>query len=292
MLLASWDEHPTPMLLQVFMQSRGGTAKASQGINVSEDIYAGFTTATRGSESEHIEFLQLAKGKDTGFLQVALFEAKISGGSAIAFTSRDALRATEGMDFFRLMSYFHTGAGFFMNNVVVIMSLMVMVYYLSSMAISGLDSQVLSSNRIYLVGTLTPIEWIAQLGLLTVIPLFLLYWLENGLAWAVEMTLYCVVRMSMIFFMFGIQTKAYYFDSGLAFGTQSYLATGRNFVLRHLSFVELFKAIAHSHFYVGIEVLILLLLVMCYGTFASSEVNAFYVVTSWLFCVSNLFGAG
>ena len=56
-----------------------------------------FLAALRGAESEHIEFLQLAKGKDTGFLQVAVFESKISGGSAIAFTSRDQFRLCECM---------------------------------------------------------------------------------------------------------------------------------------------------------------------------------------------------
>jgi len=42
---------------------------------------------------------------------VAVFEAKISGGSSIAFISRDAFRVVDGMDMWRQMSYFNTGAG-------------------------------------------------------------------------------------------------------------------------------------------------------------------------------------
>lgn len=79
------------------------------------------TAALRGSESEHIEFLQLAKGKDTGFLQVAVFESKISGGSAIAFTSRDQFRLAECMDFFRLASYFHTGCGESIESIILLL---------------------------------------------------------------------------------------------------------------------------------------------------------------------------
>lgn len=52
------------------MATRGGTAKASSVINVSEDIFAGYTAALRGGESRHAEFLQCGKGRDVGVLQV------------------------------------------------------------------------------------------------------------------------------------------------------------------------------------------------------------------------------
>lgn len=53
--------------------------------------------------------------------------------------------------------------------------------------------------------------------------------------------------------MFEIATKAYHFDAALTFGRQGYLATGRDFVIRHLSFPETFRATAHSHLYLGAE---------------------------------------
>lgn len=244
----------------------------------------------RGSENEHIEFMQLAKGKDTGLLQVAVFEAKVSGGTSIAMISRDAFRMVDGMDFFRCMSYFNTGAGFFISNGLVVASLLVSLYFQMTMAFSRLDGQVLTSNQVYLVGNLTFIEWIAQLGLLSVIPLFLLYWLEGGLRSASVTMIRSFLRLSLVFFLFGIQTKAYFFDAGLTFGTQAYLATGRNFVLRHQTFDEIFRCTAHSHIYVGMEVLTLAIMTTIYGTFRDFNAYGFNMVTVWLYAFSILLG--
>ena len=63
--------------------------------------------------------------------------------------------------------------------------------------------------------------------------------------------------------------QAYYFDAALAFGKAGYVATGRDFVLRHISFDEVYRACAQSHLYLGMEALLLLLLTTVYGTFGS-----------------------
>lgn len=96
---------------------------------------------------------------------------------------------------------------FFISNVLVVASLMVSLYFQSTMALSYLDRQTIASNQIYLIGSLTAIEWIAQLGLLTVIPLYMLYWLENGLLNATIKMASSFARLSPVFFLFGIQTK-------------------------------------------------------------------------------------
>ena len=46
-------------------------------INVSEDIFAGYSATLRGGESGHVEFLQVGKGRDVGILQIEVFESKI-----------------------------------------------------------------------------------------------------------------------------------------------------------------------------------------------------------------------
>jgi callose synthase len=128
----------------VFVTNRGGFAKASKIINVSEDIFAGFNVALRGGESRHIEYmqaslsttvyqivciclnalqivciclnalrLQMGKGRDIGMLQIAQFEAKTSGGSCISMTSRDACRMSHGLEFFRMLSFWHTYGGYY-----------------------------------------------------------------------------------------------------------------------------------------------------------------------------------
>lgn len=78
--------------------------------------------------------------------QVAIFEGKISGGSAIAFTSRDQFRLCECMDFLRLASYFHTGCGFFLSNALVTASMMAMVYYMAALALTGMDRAILATK--------------------------------------------------------------------------------------------------------------------------------------------------
>jgi hypothetical protein len=97
----------------VWISTRGGTSKGSATINVSEDMFAGFTVALRGGESGHINFLPLGKGRDVGILQIFTFEAKISGGTAISATTRDSFRAFAAADLPRLLSFFHTGVGFY-----------------------------------------------------------------------------------------------------------------------------------------------------------------------------------
>jgi callose synthase len=97
----------------VWINTRGGTSKGSTTINVSEDMFAGFTVALRGGESGHVNFLPVGKGRDVGILQIATFEAKISGGTAISGTTRDTFRAFASADIARLLSFFHTGLGFY-----------------------------------------------------------------------------------------------------------------------------------------------------------------------------------
>ena len=100
----------------VWITTRGGTSKGSNTINVSEDMFAGFTCALRGGESGHVNFLPLGKGRDVGILQICTFEAKISAGTAISGTTRDSFRAFAAADIARLLSFFHTGIGFYVVN--------------------------------------------------------------------------------------------------------------------------------------------------------------------------------
>ncbi|CAM9679957.1 unnamed protein product, partial [Phaeothamnion confervicola] len=58
----------------------GGISKASKGINLSEDIFAGFNWVLRGGVSTQADYLQCGKGRDTGVSQITGFTAKISMG--------------------------------------------------------------------------------------------------------------------------------------------------------------------------------------------------------------------
>ena len=78
--VAPW---PTPSpLSQVSVMTLGGMSKASAGINLSEDIFAGFNYVQRGMKSTQSDYVQMGKGKDVGFGQIASFNAKIAMGNA------------------------------------------------------------------------------------------------------------------------------------------------------------------------------------------------------------------
>jgi hypothetical protein len=191
----------------VWFATRGGTAKGSATINVSEDMFAGFTCALRGGESGHVNFLPVGKGRDVGMLQIYTFEAKISGGTAISATTRDTFRAFSSADAARLLSFFFTGVGFYIVNVFIVFSLMVLLYYFSFLSLTGALIAIQQSNAVYLVGNVSILQWVLQLGLLSVFPLAVLYTLEHGLVKAARRICGLFASLSPLFFIFEIQTK-------------------------------------------------------------------------------------
>ena len=72
---------------------------------------------------------------------------------------------------------------------------------------TGMDKAILSTNLVYIVGDLNIANWIAQLGLLTIIPLYILYWLEIGFWRATAKMARGFAALSPVFFMFGIQVR-------------------------------------------------------------------------------------
>ena len=178
-----------------------------------------------------------------------------------------------------------------MSNVLVVVSLVSTIYYFAAVALTGADFAILASRLVFLVGDINVAQWLVQLGLLSVLPLLVLHALEAGAPRALWRTLKMFAMLSPVFFMFEIATKAYHFDAALTFGRQGYLATGRDFVIRHLAFPETFRATAHSHLYLGAEMAFLLALLTAFGVFESVRVYVFFFLTAWLFALSLLFGA-
>ncbi|KAF1792398.1 1,3-beta-glucan synthase subunit FKS1-like, domain-1 [Phytophthora cactorum] len=87
-----------------FVMSNGGVSKASKGINLSEDVFAGYNVALRGEK------------------------AKLSNGSAESSLSRESHRMGAGMDFFRLNSMFYGHMGFYICNALVVLCVFAYAY--------------------------------------------------------------------------------------------------------------------------------------------------------------------
>ena len=100
---------------KVWAFSSGGVSKASRTLHVSEDIFAGFNAVLRGGGVEYLEYIHCGKGRDMGFTAINGFEQKISAGNALQCTSRDLYRMGKNFDFFRLLSFYCSGSGFYMT---------------------------------------------------------------------------------------------------------------------------------------------------------------------------------
>lgn len=72
--------------------------------------------------------LQCGKGRDVGLQQVVMFEKKVAGGNGEQVLSRDLNRLVLNMDFFRLLSLWFTGPGFFLNSVILVLAAYVCLY--------------------------------------------------------------------------------------------------------------------------------------------------------------------
>jgi hypothetical protein len=108
------------------------------------------------------------------------------------------------------------------------------------------------------------------------IPLVSLLALEHGVLEGLWRIFHMIFTLGPLFYVAEMQTKAYYFDQALAFGKQVYLATGRDFVIRHVPFAEIYRAVSFSHLYLGVELLFLMILILAYGSFSGVVTFVFF----------------
>jgi callose synthase len=252
---------------KLFAMSTGGTAKPSKGINLSEDIFAGFNTTLRGGRVSHEEFIQVGKGRDVGMQQLALFEAKLSSGAGECVISRDAMRMASRLDFFRLHSWFYGNLGWYFTQTMTVIGVYFFIYGKVYMALSGLDEYFLSRGGLGIGGTLNT-SWALQFGFLLVIPVIAVIGVEQGFRHGFTYLLWNCLTLGPIFFTFQMGTRMNYFDRTLIHGGARYRATGRGFTIKHEKFAELFRFYAFSHFYRGVELFWLLIMFAAYGTFS------------------------
>ncbi|KAF0714663.1 Aste57867_3763 [Aphanomyces stellatus] len=251
---------------KMFAMGTGGTAKASKGINLSEDIFAGFNSTLRGGRVSHEEFIQVGKGRDVGMQQLALFEAKLSSGAGECVTSRDVMRMAKRLDLFRLQSWFYGNLGWYFTQAMTVFAVYFFIYGKIYFALSGMDAFYLQAGRMGISGVLNT-SWALQFGFLLVVPVIGVIGVESGFRRGILFLMWDVMSLGPIFFTFQMGARMHYFDRTLIHGGAKYRATGRGFTIKHEKFAELYRFYAFSHFYRGIELIFLLFLYASYGTF-------------------------
>lgn len=234
---------------KLFFITRGGVSKASKGINLSEDIFAGYNNVVRGGSVGFKEYVQFGKGRDVGMSQIYQFEAKLSQGAAEQSLSRDVYRMCNRLDFFRLLSFYYGGIGHYFSNVLTIFTVYVVVYLMTLLAIFNLEK--IGDRTITPMGTIQML--LGGLGLLQTIPLFATLGVERGWLASIQEIFRVFITGGPLHFMFHIQTKANYMSQTILVGGAKYRPTGRGFVTQHTPFDEQYRIFASSHLYLGVE---------------------------------------
>ncbi|KAG5148477.1 hypothetical protein JHK82_015358 [Glycine max] len=267
---------------RIFHITRGGISKASCGINLSEDIFAGFNSTLRRGNITHHEYIQCGKGRDVGLNQISLFEAKVSCGNGEQTLSRDIYRLGHRLDFFRMLSCYFTTIGFYISSVIVVLTCYAFLYGKLYMSLSGFEAAILKLARRKgddaLKAALAS-QSLVQLGLIMTLPMFMEIRLERGFRTAIGELIIMQLQLAPVFFTFSLGTKLHYFGRTVLHGGAKYRATGRGFVVRHEKFAENYRMYSRSHFVKGIELTILLICYKIYGS--ATPDSASYALLSW-----------
>ena len=268
---------------KLFVMTEGGMSKASRGINLSEDVFAGFNATIRGHTVHFVEYAQVGKGRDVGLQQTYKFEAKLAQGNAEQSISRDLSRIGNRLDFFRLFSFYYGGIGHYLSNSLVMFTLVIIVYTMLGLSIyheEGVNGRPLHPEGLFQM-------LLAGMGVLQTLPLAVTLTVEKGFRAMVSEISFMILSGGPLYFIFHIQTKSHYFSQTLLAGGAKYRPTGRGFVTRHSPFEENFRFFAASHIYLGFELMMALILFGCYTT---SKQYFGLTWSLWLSAIALVFG--
>ncbi|EHA8586276.1 putative Callose synthase 5 [Cocos nucifera] len=278
---------------RIFHITRGGISKASRGINLSEDIFAGFNSTLRRGNVTHHEYIQVGKGRDVGLNQISLFEAKVACGNGEQILSRDIYRLGHRFDFFRMLSCYFTTVGFYISSMLVLLIVYVFLYGKLYLSLSGLESAIIKKARMRGNNALEAAmasQSLVQLGLFMALPMVMEIGLERGFRTALSDFIIMQLQLCAVFFTFSLGTKAHYFGRTVLHGGAKYRATGRGFVVRHVKFAENYRMYSRSHFVKGMEMMVLLIVYGLFGAAATdSTIYMLLTASMWFLVVSFLF---
>ncbi|KAH0716169.1 hypothetical protein KY284_009074 [Solanum tuberosum] len=278
---------------RIFHITRGGISKASRGINLSEDIFAGFNSTLRRGNITHHEYIQVGKGRDVGLNQISLFEAKVACGNGEQTLSRDLYRLGHRFDFFRMLSCYFTTTGFYISSMLVVLIVYAFLYGKLYLALSGLEQSIVKVARSKGDDALKAAmasQSVVQLGLLMALPMVMEIGLERGFRTALGDIIIMNLQLAAVFFTFSLGTKLHYFGRTILHGGAKYRATGRGFVVRHEKFSENYRMYSRSHFTKALEIMICLIAYQIFGVAVTDNVaflllsgSMWFLVVSWLF---------
>lgn len=272
--------HPDLMdKLQVVQQ--GGVSKATRGLNLSEDIFAGLDLSLRGGWTTYREYFHVGKGRDMGFMSVLSFYAKVSMGNAEQAITRQWMRLGLHLELSQLLGIFYSHIGFYMNQALVNRATKAFCF---SAAIFALSAEVQESFSILAVEEISSYFGYFYLlfVLASMLPFAFEVMLEEGGLQALWSLTFSLLALSPVFSSFQSKLMGYFFETTLNYGGAQYIPTGRGLATRREPFLKSFRCFAASHMYDALEVVLFIIFSAAqdYGT-------GFYFctgfsATSWL----------
>src|SRR3990167_310349 len=261
---------------------RGGPSKATNRVHLNEDIFLGYGIFNRGEEIEYVEYLEQQKGRESAFETAHFFECKLAGGAAQQVRSEDLYRLNYCLPFFMRISLFFGSIAFYASNLIMTASINFYVYSIVFFAISGITYHALG-----LLDAVIAVPWLFQIGFVLAFPLYIELIITKGL---VKGTVYWLLYLpfALIFYVFHLKTKAYYFGISLFSGNAEYRKTGRGFVLSRSNLLMIYRGYFKSHFSEGLKLLAALIIYFLITTdgFMTATIRTasiLLVVFSWLF---------
>ena len=165
--------------------------------------------------------LKAGKGRDVGLNQIAMFEAKVASGNGEQMLSRDVYRLGHHLDFFRMFSFYYTTVGFFVSNMLIVLTVFVFLWGRVYLALSGIERSLTTGSSALANAALTATlnqQLVVQLGLLTALPMLVEDALENGFTSALWNMITMQLQLAFLFFTFEMGTRSHYFGRTLLHG--------------------------------------------------------------------------
>ncbi|KAF7081798.1 hypothetical protein CFC21_085704 [Triticum aestivum] len=278
---------------RLFHITIGGISKASKTINLS-DIFSGFNSTIRGGNVTHHEYMQIGKGLHMGMDDITVFEAKVAIGNGEQTLSRENYRLGSRFDFCRMLSFYFTTVGVYFSSMATVLMVYVFLYGRLYLVMCGLEKSILLDPRIQ--DNIKPLEndmaaqAIFQLGLMLVLPMLMETFLEQGFCTALRELFTFQLSLASMFFAFQLGTKTYYYMRTILHGGTKCRPTCHGYFMYHAKFGDNYRTYSRSHFVKGIELLILLVVYLAFGSSYHFSImhlfvrlSIWFLVTSWLF---------
>jgi len=273
--------HPDMMdKLQVLQQ--GGVSKATKGLNLSEDVFAGLDLTLRGGWTTYKEYFHVGKGRDMGFMSVLSFFSKVSMGNGEQVITRQWLRLGLTLPLPKFLGIFYTHCGFFLNQCLVNWAIKAFAFMMAIYTVLAPMDLGIGDAAAGLAGSYFGFFYFLFM-IVTVLPLLWQVFIEQGVCASLNTILSAMLALSPVFSAFQSKLMGYYFWSTMHYGGAQYIATGRGLATSREGFARLFRYFAATHMHDGMELVLYLFISSTTNYGWAIHAALVFTVIAWLF---------